>query len=107
MSMFSLYVHTYASVCPCVGYHQRSAAFNEGDGSKINIVPLKMISSHPFIASRFHPFVVWERVYGSAERGRKFESLHPSINISLSPCMPLFRLYSSPPATAVHSELCF
>lgn len=51
-----------------VGYHRPSTAFNEGDERKINIVALKMISSHPFIASHFHPFIVWERVYGSTER---------------------------------------
>lgn len=68
MFMSSVCVHTCMSVCPRVGYHQESAAFNEGDGRKINIVPLKMISSHPFIASHFHPFIVWERVYGSTER---------------------------------------
>lgn len=55
-------------VFACVGYHRPSTAFNEGDGREINIVALKMISSHPFIASHFHPFIVWERVYGSTER---------------------------------------
>lgn len=55
-------------VFACVGYYRPSTAFNEGDGRKINIVALKMISSHPFIASHFHPFIVWERVYGSTER---------------------------------------
>lgn len=86
----SLYGHMHACVSLCWLYHQQSTAFNEGDRRKINIVPLKMISSHPFIASHFHPFTVWER----AQRGRKFESLHPSVNISLSSFMSLFWLYS-------------
>lgn len=89
----SLYVSPCMLVCPCVCYHQQSAAFNEVDGRKINIVPLKMISSHPFIASHFHPFIVWERVHWSTER--KFESLHPSVNISLSSFMPLFSFIHS------------
>lgn len=42
-----------------IGYHQQSAAFNEGDRGKINIAPLKMISSHAFIASHFYPFIAW------------------------------------------------
>lgn len=64
----SHYVPTHMFVCLCIGYHQQSAAFNEEDGRKINIVPLKMISSHPFIASHFLPFIVWVRVYRSTER---------------------------------------
>ncbi len=86
------HMHVSASVC-C--YHQQCAAFNEGDGRKINIVPWKMISSLPFIASHFHPFIVWERVHGGTERERKFESLHPSVNISLSSFYASVRLYSS------------
>lgn len=95
--MSSAYVHSCMSVCPCVGYHQQSAAFNEGDGRKINTVPLKMISSHPFIASHFHSFIVLERIYGSTDRERKLELLHHCVNISLSSFLPAISL-----TTAVH-----
>lgn len=63
-----LCAHMYVCVSALVGFHQQSAAFNEGDGREINIVPLKTISSHPFIASHFHPFIVWESVWKPRER---------------------------------------
>lgn len=100
---FFLCVHTRVTSCPGVGYHQQSTAFNARDERKINIVPMKMISSPPFITSHFHQFAVWERIYGSSERerGKKFELLQHCVNISLSSFLPLF----FPLTTAVHSKL--
>ena len=92
-----VYVSTRMLVCPRVGYHRRSAAFNEGDGRKINIVPLKMISSHLFYCLSFPSiYCVGKSVWKHRERGgRTFESLHPSVNISLSSFMPLFSFIHS------------
>lgn len=94
--MLPLYVFSLLVLCLCVGYDQQSAAFNEEDGKKINIVPWKMISSHPIIESHFHLFIVWERIYGSTKRERKLELLHQCTTFS----PPLFL----PVTTAVLPE---
>lgn len=86
--------HFFLPVCvrarQRVGCDQQRTAFNEVDGGKINVVPLKMISSHPIIASRFHQFTVWERICRNAGRGRKCELWRRCANISLSSYLPLY-----------------
>lgn len=57
-------------------------------------MPLKTISSPPFIASHLHPFIVWERIRGSAERAGKL--LHRCVNISLSSLFTSLQLYLFP-----------
>lgn len=78
---------------PGVAPDQQSTALNEEGG--INVQPLKMISSHPIIASRFHQFTVWER---TCWRGRKCELWHRCANISLSSYLRLYLFRSCAPA---------
>lgn len=72
------------------GCDQQRTAFSEGDCRKINVVALKMISSHLIIASRFHLFTVWERICGNSGRGKKSELRCRCANISLSSYLPLY-----------------
>lgn len=67
---------------------------------------MEMISSHPFIAPHFHPFIVWVRVYRTTE-GKKI--LNHCTPVSTLVCLLLClcsMLFISLTA-AVHSELCF
>lgn len=78
-----LCVSTWSFMCRCIGYHQQSAAFNEGNGRKINIVTVKwfhlirlllLISIHLLRRSDCI----------EAQKGWRFESLQSDNNASLS-----------------------